>query len=243
VIRSRRNRLFETLFSVYVTRILKRHFFSLRIAGERLFLERDPSLPTVIIANHSNWWDGFVMLHFARKRWHVDSHLMMDIEQMRKYPFFRRLGVFSVDRHAPRSAVESMHHAVDLLAGTANILWIFPQGVLLPNDLRPLRFARGTARIIEKLGTVNLLSLALRYEYRNEQRPEIFARFFDLTRLEGVTDAEALTREMEAAMERGVDALRDDVVHGRTGGFESALRGAASVNYAIDLLHEKGIVP
>ena len=235
VIRSKRNRFFETLFSMYITYILKRNFSFIHVAGESLVFARDTTLPTIIFANHSNWWDGFVMFECARRRWRIDSHLMMDIEQMRKYSFFKWLGVFSVDRNSPKSAVESINHAVDLLIGTGNILWIFPQGVLLPNDVRPIHFYQGTARIVEKLGRVNILCLALRYEFRKEQRPEIFLRFSNLQHLESPIDAGLLTQRMQTSMEQELDSLRNDVICGAMSEFSPMMSGRKSRNAIVDL--------
>lgn len=219
---------------MYVSRLLKRHFFSLRVSGEDLYYQRDRALPTIVYANHSNWWDGFVMLEFARRRWRIDSHLMMDIEQMRKYRFFRMLGVFSVNRDSPREAVRSIDHAVELLQGTGNLLWIFPQGELLPNDRRPIRFYRGTARIVQKLERVNLLCMALRYEFLTEQRPEIFVRFSHLQRIDGALDPAELTARMGEHMDREVDALRADVTRGQLDDFVPILQGTPSRNSVID---------
>jgi chlorobactene lauroyltransferase len=238
VIRSQRSSMFETMFAMYVTRILKKHFFALHVSGEHFLEERDSSLPTVIYANHSNWWDGFVMLFFARRRWHIDSHLMMDVEQMRKYLFFKWLGVFSVDRQSPRGAAESIRHAVELLQGSGKILWIFPQGVLLPNDTRPMHLYTGLARIAQRLGRVNMLCMALRYEFGKEQRPEIYVRFSDPARIDGVPDAAALTGRLRDGLEQAVETLRQDVARGAVTEFAPAFRGKRSRNAMIDDLYQ-----
>jgi chlorobactene lauroyltransferase len=234
LIRSHRIRLFESLFSMYIVYILKRHFFRIHVSADDLFEQRDAMLPTIICANHSSWWDGFVMLMFAHRRWRVDSHLMMDIKQMRRYRFFRWLGVFSVDRDSARSAVESIGHAAELLTGTGKVLWIFPQGILLPNDARPIRFYQGVARIIEKLGRANLLCMAMRYEFRGEQRPEIFVRFSHLQCVDGPIDPAVLTASMRDSMECEVDALRDDLARGSLEGFAPVLFGRRSRNSVVD---------
>jgi 1-acyl-sn-glycerol-3-phosphate acyltransferase len=238
LITSRRNKLFESAFSLYNTRILKKHFHALFVSGDELFGRRDPALPTVIYANHSNWWDGQIMFHLSREVWKRDAHLMMDLEQMRKYRFFRMIGVFSVDRSSPRGAMASIGHAAALLRGTGRVLWIFPQGILTANDKRPIVFESGIGRILRLAGDANILCLAFRYEFLNEQRPDVFIRFGGLEVHRPFSeDPKAFSRRARDIMEQAADSLRDDVVERRLDGFRPLLRGRASRNATIDTFH------
>src|SRR4030095_9229349 len=106
----------------------------------------------------------------------VDDYLMMDIEQMRKYRFFKYVGVFSVNRNDAREGIESVNYAAELLQNSGRYLWIFPQGEMQPQDYEPVKFFGGIARIAEKLGRVNLVPVSFRYEFIMEQRPEVFIK-------------------------------------------------------------------
>ena len=71
-----------------------------------------------------------------------DAYGIMEERQLRRYGFFRRLGMFSVDRENFRSARRSLDYAATLLRGTGRVLWLFPQGEIVPNDRRPVRCYR-----------------------------------------------------------------------------------------------------
>jgi hypothetical protein len=53
-------------------------------------------------------------------------------------------------------------------------MWLFPQGEMLPQDRRPLKFFSGIAKLAEKIANVNLVPVCFRYEFLMEQRPEVF---------------------------------------------------------------------
>src|SRR5688572_14752991 len=101
---------------------------------------------------------------------------MMDIEQMRKYRFFKYVGVFSVNRDDAREGVESLNYAAELLKDTKKYLWIFPEGVMNVQDHEPLKFYSGITHLAQKTGNVNLVPVSLRYEFIMEQRPEVFIK-------------------------------------------------------------------
>jgi len=107
-------------------------------------------------------------------RWKLDGFAVMDIIQLTKYKFFRRFGVFSVDKTNAREAIKSIEFAARLLCKNNRALWIFPQGEMHPANYRPIRFYNGISKIIKRAGLLNAVPVTLHYEFINEQRPEIF---------------------------------------------------------------------
>ena len=134
MISSNKNRLIGSLFAFYQKRLLRKCFCEIHICNEDNRQKIDSSLPTILYANHSNWWDGFIAYLISNKRWKVDDYLMMDIEQMKKYSFFKYVGVFSVNRADPKEAIKSINYSADLLNNSKKFLWIFPQGIMQPQD-------------------------------------------------------------------------------------------------------------
>jgi chlorobactene lauroyltransferase len=238
LIESRKNRLFEAIFSLYLKRLLKKHFHKIHLSGTENFSGIDAAIPTIAYVNHSNWWDGFIAFYLAKEIWNVDSYLMMDIEQMEKYKFFRRLGVFSVDRNSPQSAMESIDYAAQLLKNSNWLLWIFPQGVLLPNDTRPLRFYTGVSAIVEKLGCVNLIPFAMKYEYMMEQRAEIFLQLGKAEKIEEpVKDKKEFTSGLQNNLTMELESLRSKITANDLESFQTIFYGKDSRNKTIDKLH------
>jgi hypothetical protein len=97
---------------------------------------------------------------------------MIDEVQVREHPFFRRVGGFSVDRTSPRDGLRAIDYASELLNRQAVGVIVFPQGELRHNDVRPLGFESGVARILQKCPGAKVVTLALRYEFWKEQRAE-----------------------------------------------------------------------
>ncbi len=238
LIQAKKNKIFESVFSLYLNRLLKKHFFKIHISGEENLKELNKSAPTIIYANHSNWWDGFMAFYLADSRWKIDSYLMMDVDQMRKYRFFKWLGVFSVDRTSPQSSMESLNYAESMLTNSSRTLWLFPQGVLLPNDLRPLKFFSGITALTEKLGTVNLVPLAMKYEFMTEQRPEVFLKIGKADIVKQFTsDKKDYTLYLQNKLTTELDGLKSKIISGDMMDFSTIFYGRDSRNKTFDKIN------
>jgi 1-acyl-sn-glycerol-3-phosphate acyltransferase len=140
MLEAKKNFLFEKIFVSYNRFLLKRRFCSIKISGLEYLENRNPDLPMIIYANHSSWWDGLVIFEVLSK-FKFENYVMMEEKQLRKLRFFRLLGAFSVVRENPREAIKSINYAVKMLSEKTNCtLLIFPQGEILPSDVRPMRF-------------------------------------------------------------------------------------------------------
>ncbi len=201
---------FEKVFQIYNRNLLKRRFHSFRVLGLDNFVNVNSS---IIYANHSSWWDGLVAFEIS-KALKADSYIMMEEKQLRNLFLFRKLGAFSVVRENPRQAVKSLNYAINLLKEEPfRTLWIFPQGEILPNDLRPLHFYNGLARIIERVGDCSIIPLAIRYEFLNEYKPEIFVKIGESENFNNLgVDSKKLTRNFETSISQTLDGLKNDVV-------------------------------
>ncbi len=237
MIKTRKNKIFEKLFSIYNTRLLKKHFFRLMLFGEENFLFRPVGAPSIIYANHSNWWDGLAAFFLSKVLWNIDAYVMMDIDQMQKYRFFKRIGAFSVNRNNPREAMESVEYSAELLKGTNRVLWIFPQGILQANDFRPIKFYNGVSKIAQRVGAVTLIPAAFRYEFLMEQRPEIFISIGKAKTFNENEDAKQLTEALNTELIKELDSLKNKVINSELDGFKLILQGIQSRNKTLDKVY------
>lgn len=210
---------------------------------ERVWVQTHGPLPTpadgplIVYLNHPSWWDGYMALLVAR---HVlnrrySNYLMMEEPQLRSYRFFTWCGCFSVDRHDPRSAARSVAYISHILRERrGRALYIFPQGVLTPNDQRPLVLYPGVAHIVKRVGEAVLLPAVLRYEFRGEQRPEAFISVGPAHSASAATDARKLTNDVAGRLTSHADALREAVVNEQLDGFRPLLHGRPGVNRVFD---------
>ncbi len=163
---------------------------------------------------------------------------MMEDTQLMRYPFFRYAGAFSVDRHNPRSGVESINYIAGVLkARPGRCLLMFPQGELRANDVRPLGFYTGIGHIVKRTGNCLAYPVALRYEFVGEQQPEAFISIGE-PQVFGAAEEKPkdIARRMEPALTAELDRLREDVVARRFGSFTILMSGAWSVNRLWDAI-------
>ncbi|MDQ4123071.1 MAG: lysophospholipid acyltransferase family protein [Acidobacteriota bacterium] len=219
---------FETLFAVYNRNLFGRRFGALRVEGIENLRNRKTDLPLVLYANHSSWWDGLVAFEIGRVAG-LDQFLMMEEKQLKQLFLFRRLGAFSVVRENPRMALLSINYAVDVLKEKPNRgVWIFPQGEILPNDARPLRFYQGLARIIEKTGRCTAAAVAMRYEFLGEFKPTAFAKISNVEILANVEEPKQLTEQLSLRLTALLDELKADIAAEKTSEYVDLLKKNAA---------------
>jgi 1-acyl-sn-glycerol-3-phosphate acyltransferase len=211
-------------------RKLKAGFAGLRAQGlERLrrALDDDPS-GVLLLANHSCWWDLF-FAHLLGVSVPLDGYGMMEHFNLRRFGFFRRIGAYSVDRTDPRSVRESLDYTVELLGRPRAGVWVFPQGAIYPNDLRPIRFQPGLRALLRRAGRLRIVPVALRYEFWQDERPEALARFGEPTWVDR-SEADTVLGAWEGRLTAELDALRADALARAGDRFTPLLRGRASIS-------------
>lgn len=210
---------------------------------DRVWLKVEGELPTpghgplISYMSHPSWWDGYMafLLHREVFRRGFENYLMMDERQLKSYRFFSWIGVFSVSLTEPHEAARSVAYIGRLLCERRDrCLWIFPQGRLTHSDVRPLRVYPGVARVARLAGGATLWPVALRYEFRGEQRPEAFIRAGPLHHAAPDVDEATLTAEVCERLTAASDALRDEVQAERLEDYRTLLRGRAGVNRIFD---------
>lgn len=195
--------------------------------------------PLICYLNHPSWWDGYMAAVINRLLLGrgLSQYVMMEEPQLRAYRFFTWAGVFSVDRHNPREAARSVAYISRVLHREPEaVLYMFPQGEIMPNDRRPLVVFPGVAHVAKRLGRAMLAPVALRYEFRGEQRPELFVRFGPTHTADEPGNVRMLTQEVEQRLTASVDALRQAVVSNDLSEFRVLLRGKPGINRLFDWL-------
>ena len=205
-----------------------------QIAGR---LPRPDDGPLLCYMNHVSWWDGYMIGIVNQKilGHRFAAYIMMEEKQLKHYRFMTRAGAFSVHRQNKREAARSVAYISRILAERGGrALYMFPQGEIVPNDRRPIAAYTGLAHVVRRVPNVLLYPVALRYEFRGEERPEIFIRLGPAHRASTPVDIAALTQEVEQRLAASADALREAVVADDMGQFCPLLRGRPSINRLFD---------
>ncbi len=240
MIETRKSRIFEAVFRRYNQYLLKKHFNKIHLSGLEHMQSLDRSEPMIFYGNHCSWWDGLIEYFLATEVLHVDCHLMMEEKQMKRYRFFRKIGAFSVNRDSPREAVTSMRYAASLFDRPNRLLWIYPQGRILPADYRPLGFYSGVSRIVQMTGReVQVVPFVRRYEFLMQQRPEVFIAIGAPQKIKKMENSKALTVQLEDRLTRMLDDLRCRIAKQEFAGFYDVLVGRRSTNETFDAFQVK----
>ncbi len=182
----------------------------------------------LFVANHSSWWD-FFMAHWLNSSIPIDGYGMTDHSNMIKFRFFQRIGAYSVDRTNPSSIRASIDYTAMLLQKPRSGVWLFPQGKIVSNDVRPLEFQGGLRLLLRRTGRLLIVPTALRFEYWQEEHPVACVRFgtpayFDSNARFTILDdcCQLLTNELEI--------LKKEMFAQDDTRFEVLLRGKGSTH-------------
>jgi len=143
IIKARHIPLFVRFFSFYSRTGLNLYFQNV----EFICSADTTGRPVLLIGNHFSWWDGFIAYRLNDLRLHKVYHVMMLQEQLETRLILNKAGAFSINRGS-RSVVESLHYASVLLHDDENMVVVYPQGTITSLHRRPVRFEKGTERII-----------------------------------------------------------------------------------------------
>ena len=222
-------------FDRYVRSQLAKHFATTRLATLGDAGRWDRSIPTLLLANHTSWWDGLLAFVTGRELG-LAAHILMEASSLERYRAFRLAGAVPIRRGSSRGAYRDLAAAGTCLRPGGG-LWIFPQGSRRPRGERPARLERGAAELaLRHDGPVRVCPVAFRYLHLSEQLPEAFvlvgqAWVLDPGRYHG-------RRELAAVLERdlvgAVDALDGSLRTESLAAFRTVVAGRLSINKRMD---------
>lgn len=222
------------LFERYVRRQAARHFAGVHWAP-RGAEGWNRSIPTLFIANHSNWWDGFIAF-LATRALGLGFQVLMESRHLARYRAFLRVGALPLRRGQARDAYTDLSAAAWYLrAGTG--LWVFPQGERRPAAAPLAGCERGAAHLaMGHEGPLRICPVALRYAFLGEQLPEAFVLIGDEWQVgaDARTGRRALMTAIEGRLGDTVGALDSLIASERLEAFRPLAPGRLSVNKRMD---------
>ncbi|HAL01326.1 MAG TPA: glycerol acyltransferase [Exiguobacterium sp.] len=172
--------------------MIQRHFHRV------LYRADDLPVPGLMLATHSSWWDGMILFHLDQTCFRHDPYVMIDQAGLARFPFFSRLGAFSVDRTSFSDIKTSLQYAKAQLQNGSSV-WMFPQGEERHQEARPMHLASGATQLMRHADTVSLV--AFYYSYGHEQQPDVYVRtrrFYPLSDERSSVQVKRLTVELTA---------------------------------------------
>ncbi len=175
IITDRQLAIFDGLVFWFIRRAMRRRFFAVLTRGLKENLARvDSACPLILAATHTNWWDGFVARLISQeiRKIKPDGILMQEQRHLRRYWFFRFMGVFGIDLENPAPGIR---YALKRLSDPSVHLFMFPQG-RLARDWEPLELRPG-AELLTRRSGAQVIPMVIRYEWLIESKPSIIVLF------------------------------------------------------------------
>lgn len=236
---------FFRFFAWYVGRLLRKSFHAVRIVrgsqSHATALEREAGdQPAIIALSHTSWWDPLLCVYLSNRLTPTRATLApMDREQLAKFRFMRKLGLFGIDPVDAASLGPMVEYIAERCAAVPRTtFWITPQG-RFADAREPISLRPGAAACAARLSAASpcrAVCLAIEYAFWLDKRPEIFLRFEPCDAPTPASTA-AWHRALTLAMQRNNDAL-SELVKARDPAPFDLLEGgdAPRINPVYDLL-------
>jgi 1-acyl-sn-glycerol-3-phosphate acyltransferase len=161
------NRIIFWFLKKYIEHLVGRHFHEL-LFNE---IEVDKNRSILLIANHYSFWDGLILFCINQRLFKKKAHVMILEETIKKEPFLKYAGAFSVSKNS-RDILVSINYAAGLLDDPNNLVLIFPQGKLYSNFVDHVNFQKGISKIIKQAkGNFQLIFAAAFVQYFKNLKP------------------------------------------------------------------------
>lgn len=225
-------------FGTWITRMMRKDFHTVSIArgGAALLRGLDSDTrPLMVIMNHSSWWDPLIGMYLSRTMLPNRPMLApMEAEQLMKFAFFRKLGIFGIDPEAP-GAIDAMaaHVLARFTARPNTAFWLTPQGEF--TDVRtPIRLRPGAAAVAAKLDGLTTsgaqgcrcVAVASELVFWTDRRPELLLHAVELAPTaagQGASSTLDWTRRMTTGLQDACTQLTGLAIARDPGAFDVLL--------------------
>lgn len=204
----------------------------------------DPNWPVLYFMNHSSWWDGLLLYHASRRTSTGDHYVMMEERQLQQYAFFRKLGAYSINKESASAIRKTMQYTTGLLQSGKRV-WIFPQGEILHQDARPIRFRPGIGLLLRRSPQTLAVPVTLCHGMVQHDMPEV-SMLAGPPLMEDwhVWKSEEIAARLGGVLEQQLDEHKSELVRigqGSLPGAVSLIRNGKSTSEKYDAARKRGV--
>jgi 1-acyl-sn-glycerol-3-phosphate acyltransferase len=234
----RSERLFR-LFGLYLGLRFRSTFHAVRMSGA--FPDLPPGRPLIVFSNHPSWWDPALYIVLGNGMFRGRPGFgPMDAQALARYGFFRRLGIFGIDKTSAGGARRFLEVARDVLINCEGpkgraMIWVTAEGHFTDPRQRPVTLRPGIAHLARAVPDALLLPLAIEYVFWNESRPELLLRFGTPIPADAALRPAEWQRRLQNALASEMDALAADSMSRDKARFRPVLRGEAGSGMTYDV--------
>jgi 1-acyl-sn-glycerol-3-phosphate acyltransferase len=213
LIPANKDRFWAKILDLWIYWLVEHNFSSIRIKNKENYNLANPNYAKLLYAPHCCFHDGQVAYYICKNVFNANFYMM--IQDLYKLPILSKIGGFSVEKDSPIAALKSINYASNLLADKETMLWIFPQGRVMPPDYRPIKFESGLTYISNKVAGINLIPISIKYAFVRDHKPDIFADIGEPIIIEnGVSNKKEFTKFLEEDLTNLSDAQTEKISQG-----------------------------
>lgn len=209
---ARESPLFISAFRWYVRWLFHRRFQKVWL-HQSYVPAKDES--TLYYLNHTSWWDGlipFLLNEFCFKQ---KARAVMEDKQMLEYPFFSRIGAFSINRSNPRSALNSLRYGLQSLEPAGRSLFIYPEGKIYPQEDSPNNFEGGLAWMTNRLpdlkNVVKVVPIGIYIHTMTSAKPTLMLNVTNAIAVDSPVSKQSLSSNLKEQLHNAVIANKKSV--------------------------------
>ncbi|GAA5416892.1 hypothetical protein Pryu01_01931 [Paraliobacillus ryukyuensis] len=234
MITAAKSKRFSNLFYSYLKYyLLHKHFHNVYVEGD---IDEDNQFPIIYIANHSSWWDGLLLFYVTKQQSNRDHYIMMDQQGLEQYGFFRELGAYSINRYQPKAIVQALQYSEQLIQDHKAV-WLFPQGEIQHQDIRPYQFQSGLGYLIQRFEQVRVKPVTFHYYFDEPQKPIASIQFGEAILMNGKAHTrKEWTVYLEKVLQQQADTHRLAVINKKQKHQYPVMRQSKSTSDRLDAL-------
>lgn len=197
---------------------------------------RVSNFPNVIYLNHPAWWDPMLCVLLASHYFPHHAHYApIDAAALQKYPFFKRLGFFGIQKDSAAGARTLLRTLAALQQQPNAMLWITAQGTFTDPRQRPVTLKPGLALALRDRPNLTLLPLAVEYTFWQERQPEALLHAgAPISAQHLPPDLHDRNAALEAALQSAQDTLAQHAIARNPAHFHTLLQGRAGIHPVYD---------
>ncbi len=205
---AKESKLILWFFDWYTRFIIWRRFNKV-IIDQNYFPDKHSK--TVYFINHNYWWDGLLPLYLNRKLFNQKARALMEDKQMRKFPFFAKIGAFSINLENAKSSIKSLRYAVESMKRENACLFIYPEGKLVPvSNSKPV-FKEGLSWIYQKIDAVDFVPIAFFIHHSKADKPDLYISIGESVKPNKSLNKNELTNNFEESIQSVMTGIKSGI--------------------------------
>ena len=202
---------FIKIFKWYVWLLFRRRFSNVYIKKD---YNPTTEHKTIYFANHNSWWDGLIPLLLNEFVLHQNARAIMEDKQMRRFPFFKWVGAFSINLEDAKSAVYTLRYALQSMQRPRAALYIYPEGRLRPphKSFNP-DFEGGLAWLYTKLPEVDFVPLSIYMHSYKGDKSSLIIHVGEPVKIDSGISHEKINSHFESVSGKNIRAIADTEPH------------------------------